>query len=388
VDGPAVSDRIRILLAITRLELGGAQRVVLHTARDLDRELFDVALAWGPGDLLDQEAAQISELTRFPIEFLVRPVAPLSDIRALSSLRKATRSFRPQVIHTHSSKAGILGRIAAHLEGVPAVHTIHGYGFTPLQSTVERIAFRTAERVMSRFTRHFVTVSEIDRQRGIELGLFDEESSQVIRAGIDLAQFANTVDRDVVRRKLGVPADARLVTQVGNFKPQKAPLDFVRVAASVHEAHPGTWFVMAGDGPLRGAAESLARELGVAERIVFSGWWDDVAGLLAATDVSVLTSRHEGLPCSVVESLAAGVPVVATAVDGTVEVVRPDDNGYLVPAGDIVALADAVIRLLRDADLRERMGKAARGRLQQFDRDLMVRQQEELYRWVISNNRS
>jgi glycosyltransferase involved in cell wall biosynthesis len=145
---------------------------------------------------------------------------------------------------------------------------------------------------------------------------------------------------------------------------------------------------MAGDGPLRRAAESLARELGVAERIVFSGWWDDVAGLLAATDVSVLTSRHEGLPCSVVESLAAGVPVVVTAVDGTIEVVRPDDNGYLVAAGDIVALADAVTRLLRDADLRERMGAAARRGLQQFDRDLMVRQQGELYRWVISNNRS
>lgn len=388
MDGPAVTDRIRVLLAITRLELGGAQRVVLHTARALDRKVFDVALAWGPGDLLDQEAAEIRDLTRFPIDSLVRPVAPLSDIRALTSLRGATRTFRPQVIHTHSSKAGILGRIAARLEGVPAVHTVHGFGFTPLQSTMERISFRTAERVMSRFTTKFVTVSEVDRKRGIDLGLFDEGNSQVIRAGIDLAQFAGAAGGDAVRRKLGVPADARLVTQVGNFKPQKAPLDFVRVAASVHEGNPEVWFVMAGDGPLRRAAESLARELGVAERIVFSGWWDDVAGLLAATDVSVLTSRHEGLPCSVVESLAAGVPVVVTAVDGTIEVVRPDDNGYLVAAGDIVALADAVTRLLRDADLRERMGAAARRGLQQFDRDLMVRQQGELYRWVISNNRS
>ncbi|MBD3870932.1 MAG: glycosyltransferase, partial [Acidobacteria bacterium] len=128
------TERIRVLLAITRLELGGAQRVVLHTARKLDRTVFDVALAWGPGDLLDDEAAAISELERIPVPTLVRPVAPISDLRALSSLRAAMRSFRPDVVHTHSSKAGILGRFAARLVGVPAVHTVHGFGFTPLQA--------------------------------------------------------------------------------------------------------------------------------------------------------------------------------------------------------------------------------------------------------------
>ena len=179
-----------------------------------------------------------------------------------------------------------------------------------------------------------------------------------------------------------------MVTQVGNFKPQKAPLDFVRVAATVREQHPDAWFVMVGDGPLRAPAEKLARELGVADRLIFTGWWDDVPGLLAATAVSVLTSRHEGLPCSVVESLAAGVPVVATAVDGTVEVVRSGDNGLLAPAGDITRLAQSIDRLLADPDLRGRMAAAAREGLEGFDRDLMVRQQEDLYRWMCSHSRS
>jgi glycosyltransferase involved in cell wall biosynthesis len=179
-----------------------------------------------------------------------------------------------------------------------------------------------------------------------------------------------------------------MVTQIGNFKPQKAPLDFVRVAATVHEQLPEVWFVMVGDGPLREPAERLARELGVADRMVFSGWWEDVPALLAATTVSVLTSRHEGLPCSVVESLAAGVPVVATAVDGTVEVVRSGDNGLLAPAGDIAALAQSVGRLLMDPGLRGRMAAAAREGLEAFDRDLMVRQQEDLYRWMCSHSRS
>ena len=382
------TERIRVLLAITRLELGGAQRVVLHTAGELDRKIFDVALCWGPGDLLDDDAAAIRNLERIPVTTLVRPVTPISDLRALVSLRSSVRSFQPQIVHTHSSKAGILGRLAARLEGVSTVHTVHGFGFTPLQAAPTRFLYRAAEKTMARFTDHFVTVSETDRLRGIEMGLFTPEKSTVIRAAIDLGQFQTATGGDAVREKLGVPIGPPMVIQVGNFKPQKAPLDFVRVAAAVRERHPESWFVMVGDGPLREPAEKLARELGVADRMVFSGWWSDVPGLLATTTVSVLTSRHEGLPCSVVESLAAGVPVVATAVDGTVEVVRSEDNGLLAPAGDIAALAQSVDRLLTDPSLRERMAAAAREGLEEFDRDLMVRRQEDLYRWMCSHSRS
>ena len=379
---------IRVLLAITRLELGGAQRVVLHTARALDRKSFAVALAWGPGDRLDDEAAAIPDLARYPVPTLVRPVAPVSDILALGSLRAAMRAFRPDVVHTHSSKAGVLGRLSARLERISTVHTVHGYGFTPLQSAAKRLTFRTVEKIMARATDHFVTVSETDRRRGIEMGLFKPERASVIRAAIDLERFYNSDGGDEVRADLGVPAGVPLVTQIGNFKPQKAPLDFVRSAAAVRARVADAWFVMVGDGPLRLAAETLAHDLGVADRMIFCGWWDDIPGLLDATTVSVLTSRHEGLPCAVVESLAAGVPVVATAVDGTAEVVRSESNGLLVPPGDVGAIADAVCRLLEDDALRARMAAAARLWLGDFDNDLMVRKQEELYRWMCSHRRS
>jgi glycosyltransferase involved in cell wall biosynthesis len=218
--------------------------------------------------------------------------------------------------------------------------------------------------------------------------LFAPEQSSVIRAAIDLPRFRAATGGDEVRRRLGIPAQAPVVTQVGNFKPQKAPLDFVQVASALGPRFPEARFVMVGDGPLRRAAEQLAAQSGLGDRIVFGGWWSDVPALLAATTVSVLTSRHEGLPCSVVESLAAGVPVVATAVDGTAEVVRNGVNGFLAEAGDLEALADGVATLLDDPTLRTRMSAAAGQGLDDFDFDVMVRRQEELYRWIGRRTRS
>jgi glycosyltransferase involved in cell wall biosynthesis len=374
---------IRVFLAITRLELGGAQRVVLRTAALLDREQFAVALAWGPGDYLDHEVREIGCLARYPIPTLVRPVAPWSDLRALAALRGAIRDFRPDVVHTHSSKAGILGRLAARLEKVPAVvHTVHGFGFTPLQSAPKRWIFRSAERLAARGTDHFVMVSETDLDRGVKLGLFPRERATVIRAAIEIERFRARRSGEKVRDRLGLPCDAPVVTQVGNFKPQKAPFDFVKTAELVHRRFPEARFVMVGDGSLKAETERLAHSLGLAEVMTFCGWWDDIPGLLAATDVSVLTSRHEGLPCSVVESLAAGVPVVATAVDGTVEVVRPGVNGFLSPAGDIQGLADHVCTILENPELNRRLAAAAPEHLEDFDVSVMVRQQEDLYRCI------
>lgn len=385
----AAGDRpVRVLLVITRLEVGGAQRVVLETTAGLDRRRFAVGLAWGPGDPLDREARGIPDLERFEIASLVRPIAPGRDLAALAALRRAIRSFAPDVVHTHSSKAGILGRLSARLEAAPAVvHTIHGFGFTPLQRPPVRVLYRLAERMAARWTDHVVAVSAVQREQGAACGLYPLERSSVIRAAVPLARFRDG-DGATVRRRLGLPEDVPVVTQVGNFKPQKGPLDFVRAAAAVAARAPQARFVMVGEGPLRPAAEALAAELGIADRVLFPGWWDDVPGLLAATRVAVLTSHHEGLPCAVVEALAAGVPVVATAVDGTVEVVRSGDNGFLVPAGRPEAVAERVTALLEDDGLWRRCAAAAPDGLDEFDVPRMIEQQEDLYRWLAGGNRS
>jgi len=377
VTGKAV---LRVLHIITRLELGGAQRNTIFTVANLDRSMFSVGLAWGPGDELDSEARGIEDLERYEISALTRPIAPFKDIRALRDLRRAIRAFEPDIVHTHSSKAGILGRTAAHLEKVSTViHSIHGWGFTPLQTSIKRRLFLAAERSVARWTDHFIAVSQANIDQGRDLGLLSENVS-LIRSGIDLSPYKQLPNAAPIKRQLEIPDGVPVVTQVGNLKPQKAPLDFLRVAAIVASTEPKAHFVMAGDGPLRQKVEGLAAELGIADRLHLPGWWRDVPGLLAATDVAVLTSRHEGLPRAVVEALAAGVPVVATAVDGTPEVVRDGINGFLAPPGEVERLAAGVCTLLGDENRRKVMGGAAALGLEAFDINLMVRQQEELYR--------
>ena len=258
----------------------------------------------------------------------------------------------------------------------------------PLQPAPIRALYLLVERLAARWTDHFIAVSKQNLERGLELGLYEPNRVSLIRSGIELGRFGEQCDTAAVRQRLGVPEDVPLVTQVGNFKPQKAPLDFVRMAAEVATTVPDARFVMVGEGRMRPRAEELARRLGLADRIVFCGWWDDIPGLLAATQVSVLCSRHEGLPRAVVESLAAGVPVVATAVNGTPEVVRDGVNGFLVPAGDVSGLTGRVLTLLSNSELRERMAAAAPTGLDEYDIDEMVRQQEDLYRCLLGRNRS
>jgi len=378
----------RVLHIITRLELGGAQHNTLYTVAHLDPRYFAPALAWGPGGVLDSQAHALEGVELHPVPKLVREIRPLRDVGALAALRLVIRQVRPSIVHTHSSKAGILGRMAARLERVPViVHTVHGFGFTPLQPAPVRRLFLLLERMAGRWTTHVIAVSWADLDRGVRLGLHRRNDVSVIRSGIRLDRYRGATGGKAVRRELGIPPDAVLVTQIGNFKPQKAPLDFVAMARRVAAAAPHCFFLMTGDGPLRERAEATVREASLAESFRFTGWRDDVPALLDATDIAVLSSRHEGLPRAVVEALAAKVPVVATAVDGTPEVVRDGVDGYLVPPADPRALAERVLRLAKNEALRRRMASEPRV-LDEFDIDTMVRSQEDLYRWMLSRVRT
>jgi len=380
--------KIRVLHAITLLELGGAQRNTLDTVTLLDHGRFEVALACGVGAELFAEARSASDVELFALPHLVREVRPLADRAALGELRAAIRAFRPDIVHTHSSKAGILGRLAARRERVPVViHSIHGFGFGPHQSAPVRWAFLAAERLAARWTDHFIAVSQRNLDEGVRLGLFALERASVIRSGVVLRAFREHAGGDRIRAELGIPAAAPLVLQVACFKPQKAPERFVALAAALAPRFPDAHFVLVGDGVLRPLLEAGRRRAGLERRLHLPGWRRDVSALLDAATVVTLTSRFEGLPRALVEALAAGVPVVAMAVDGVDEVVRNGVNGFLVGDGDTAALAERVAALLGDSGLRGRLAAHAGEGLDGFERDTMVRQQEALYEALLRDHR-
>jgi len=376
---------VRVCHVITRLELGGAQDNTLYTVSHLG-EPFAPSLVCGPGGILDEEAARLPVPVRF-VPSLQRRIRPHRDAAALAHLVRLFRDERPDIVHTHSSKAGILGRLAARLAGVPrVVHTIHGYGFHAGQPWPLHRALVAAERLAARATSHFIAVSRANLETGIALGLFGREQVTLIRSGVHLEAIdkaargaARLEARAALRLELGVAPETPVVGMIACLKPQKSPGTFVDVAAQVTRRAPGTVFVLAGDGELRLQMERRIAELGLAGSVRLLGWRRDVPRLMAAIDVLLHTSLWEGLPRVLPEAIAASVPIVATGVDGTRDILTDGETGIVCAPLDAPGLAEGVLRLLSDPPYAAALARRAREVLPEFDMDAMVRAQERLY---------
>ncbi len=377
---PRPGRRIRVCHVITLLELGGAQQNTLHTVATLDRRRFEPILVAGEGGLLDAEARRIADLRTFFLPELVREVNPVRDAAALVRLVSLLRELRPDIVHTHSSKAGILGRWAAFAAGVPVIlHSIHGYGITPHQGGVKRWLFRSLEAATSSVTTRFLAVSNANLEQGVVQGLFPRERALLLRSGVDLAAFRNGASPGDLRAALRIPSGAPLAGMVACLKPQKAPLDYVEVAERVAPRVPSAHFLLVGDGELRGRVEEEITRRGLGGRFHLLGWRRDIPSILKNLSVLVLTSRWEGLPRVVPEAMASSLPVVATRVDGTPEAVREGDTGFLADPGDLATLADRLAFLLANPSRAREMGDRGRALVGEFDIEEMVRRQESLY---------
>ncbi|HWJ97347.1 MAG TPA: glycosyltransferase family 4 protein [Acidimicrobiales bacterium] len=378
---------LRVAHIITKLAVGGAQESALVTLTGLDAEAFDQWLVCGTE--VDDEgslrpAADEAGVRVVDVPCLVRAVSPVADLRAVAALRDHFRRERPDIVHTHSSKAGFIGRAAARSAGIPVVvHSVHGWSFHPEMRPSLRRAVVAAERIAARGTTVLVHEGVPDRAKGLDQGIGDPGQYVLVRNGIDLGAFSAEVD-DVepgqVRRSLGVPDGAWLLGTVGRLADQKAPLAMVDAVAPLMKGSRDLWFVWVGDGPLRDAVAEKAAALGIAPRFRLAGVRRDVPAVLRAMDTFVLSSLWEGLPRTVTEAMASSVPVVATAVDGVAEVVDDGVSGLLVPPHDAGALGRAIQRVREDDGLRARLAAAGVGRAQEFDRSEMLRRLADLYR--------
>ncbi|MBU0549579.1 MAG: glycosyltransferase family 4 protein, partial [Candidatus Omnitrophica bacterium] len=281
--------------------------------------------------------------------------------------------------HTHSSKAGILGRWAASFAGVKTIiHTVHGWSFNEYQNPLLRRIIIWLERLTALVTDKLIVVSHHDWQKGVDNHIGNKDKYRLIRYGINYEEFSK---KDVgIREELGIDTHDPLIGMVSCFKPQKSPQDFISLAFLVNKAIPQAKFLLVGDGVLRNKIKRLISKFNLEQQVILTGWRYDIPRVLSAIDIFVLTSLWEGLPISILEAMAASRPVVATNTGGVSEVILEGSNGFLVPARDIKRLAEKLIHLLKNESLRRQIGHNARDSLaSNFTVENMLKDTESMY---------
>lgn len=349
---------MRIVYIITKASpIGGAQIHVRDLAAAVAAQGHSpTVITSGSGTFID-DLRQL-EIPVLVLRHLTTPIRPLSDLRALGEVRSALATLNPDLIAAHSSKAGILARLAARSLRVPVVFTVHGWAFTPGVPPLQAALYRQVERLVGPLASRIITVSEYDRRLGLAARVAPEDRLVTVHNGMP----------DVPPELRADPArsPARLV-MVARYGAQKDHPTLLRALADLRQ-HP--WELdLIGDGPSMGQTEALATELGLAGRVRFLGQRTDVDRILAAAQVSLLVTNWEGFPLSILEAMRAGLPVVASSVGGVAESVRDGESGYLIPRADVPHLRDRIERLLTDPALRARLGAAGRAR---FVRDFTL----------------
>jgi len=384
----AAGERIRVMRIIARLNIGGpALHATLLTER-LDPRRYESLLVTGmeqagEGNYLALHGRRSPEAVVIPA--LGREINPRRDVTTLLQLVRLIRRVRPHIVHTHTAKAGALGRVAAWVARVPViVHTYHGHVldgyFTPRKTRV----FVAIERWLARRADCLLAVSDTVRRELLDRGIGTTGHLRVVPLGLDLDRFVGIGAGDGhLRRELGVKSDTPLAGIVARLVPIKAHETFVAMAALLAERTDGH-FVVVGDGEQRAQLERIARDAGLNGRIHFLGWRADLERIYADLDVVVLTSRNEGSPVALIEAMAAGRPVVATRVGGVPDVVQDGVSGVLVGAGDAQALASAVEQLMRDPARGRRLGEAGRQRVRGlYGAERLLRDIDDLYQELL-----
>lgn len=381
----AETRRLRVLRAITRLNVGGPSIHAILLTRQLDPARFDSLLVTGvesPTEGTMRYLADEQGVRPLVIDDLGREVSPLNDLRTLLRLYRLIRRVRPHIVHTHMAKAGTTARLAARLARVPiVVHTYHGHVFHSYFGSLKTAVFLNIERVLAAFTDRIIAVGEGQRDEIARFRVAPARKLVPIPLGLPIEPMLTAeAERGKLRAELGVAPETALVGIVARLVPIKAHEYFLEAAARVAEERDRAHFVIVGDGERRKELEDMARDLGVAHRVHFLGWRREMRPVYADLDVVALSSLNEGSPVAVIEALAAARPVVATRVGGVAEVVDDQQTGILVPSRDAEALARGIGRFLDDPAWAATVGQ--RGRASVYPRysiERLVRDIEDLY---------
>ena len=387
---------MRVAHIITRMIIGGAQQNTLYTVEDQYRDYQDeVILMTGPTDGPEGTLIPRAEQGGFDLQILphlTRSISPLNDWQAYRELIAALRAYQPDLVHTHSSKAGSLGRAAAWKLKLPTVHTIHGAAFHFGQSPVNYHAYIAAEKWAARRCDRLISVCDAMTDQYVAAEITTRDRCDTVYSGMEVEPFL-TPPRppEEVRRELGIEPEQIVIGKVARLFHLKGHKYLIEAAKQVVDVQPGVRFLLIGDGILRAEFEARIAELGLSEHFIFAGLVppERVPELIHAMDIVVHTSVWEGLARVLPQGLIAGKPVVSYDVDGAREVVIPEETGYLLPPESIESLAQALIELASDPEKRRRFGQTGRDRFtDQFRHQTMTRRLREIYQRVLDERQS
>jgi glycosyltransferase involved in cell wall biosynthesis len=357
--------KIKILRIIARLNVGGAAIHVVNLTAGLDPARFEQLLivgteSPGEGSMLDYAFSRGVKPVVIPEIFNAFSLS-YRDAKALTSLYLLIRRHRPHIVDTHTARAGFLGRLAARLAGVPViVHTYHGHVLHGYYGRAKSWLLRGMEQSLAHITDRIITVSDRVKDELVAYGVANAEQISVIPLGFDLESFLNAhAHRGTFRRELALDDNIKLVGIVGRIFPIKNHRLFLTAAARIAASEPAVRFVIVGDGVLRPALEQQARELGIADRVIFTGWRRDLPRIYSDLDVLVVSSDNEGTPVSAIEAMASNCPVVATCVGGLPDLIANGETGLLVPPRNAEELSSAVLRLLHNPETARNMSRKA-----------------------------
>lgn len=371
---------VKILHIHTLPVVSGSGIHTLITMQELKDKGYVIEFACAPGGTLIDEVVR-SNIPFRPIRHFIHEINVFSDFMALVELVLLMRRRRYTIVHSHNSKAGFLGRLAAKLAGVPIIiHTIHGFAFHEYEKPPRRILFILLEKLAAGFADRLITVSTPLRNWGLELKIGREEQYCVIPDGIEIDRFKIRIDLAKKKQELGINPQDLVVGMVAKLWKGKGHMTLLEAAPSIIREIPNVKFLFVGEGYLRQDLERIALSKGLKDYIIFTGFRNDIPQITATFDIAVLASFFEGLGRVLLEAMVLEKPVVATNVGGIPEVVKDGVNGFLVPAGDSHLLAETIIKLLKDENLRRDMGRVGRKMIdEKFSAKKMVGDIERLY---------
>jgi glycosyltransferase involved in cell wall biosynthesis len=385
-----MTKKIKVLMIITRLDRGGSADVFRELAENLDKEIFDIKLIAGltvaPSFSIDDWKSR-GILIYLPS--LRRDINPVFDLYSLFKLYKIIRFENPDIVHTHTSKAGILGRIAAFLNRVPIIiHTPHGHIFYGYFGKFKTRLFIWFEKLAAKVTNRIITLTNIEKKDYISLGIGKEEKFSTIYCGINIDRFCKK-DKEVLRKEFGFNLDNIIIGWIGRLEKIKGCEYFIRGCRIIKDKmkDKNIKFLLVGDGLLRPYLEELTGELKLSEDIIFMGNRDNIPEIMNIIDLFVLSSLNEGLGRVILEAMASGVPVVATRVGGVPEIVTDGITGLLIPPSNPEKIAWAVIEILNNKELYSKFSTNCRERAKLFSLDKMIKDTESLYLDEIFKNK-